>query len=107
MSGVNEKAGGVATHAQHADTVTNTTAENPQPHHTRGEGITAEGAADEMLHVDDKRAAQIKDELESSRQGGWMPITDEEKRLNSRLNWKLDMMVRLRLCASALHATYS
>ena len=57
--------------------------------------VTAAGLADEMLQVDDERAAEIIAELARNRQGGWKPITSEESRLNSRLNWKLDLMVRL------------
>lgn len=57
--------------------------------------VTAAGLADEMLQVDDERAAELREELARNRQGGWKPITSEEQRLNSRLNWKLDLMVCL------------
>ena len=64
--------------------------------------VTAAGLADEMLQVDDERAAEIREELARNRQGGWRPITSEERQLNSRLNWKLDLMVSLQVPVTML-----
>lgn len=62
------------------------------------EGVSASGTANAMLKVDDERAEELRRELENSAQAGWRPSTDEEKKLNSRLNLKLDLMVRSFIC---------
>lgn len=55
--------------------------------------VTAEGLADDMLHVDDARAEELRRELASNKQGGWRAETAEEKRINAKLNLKLDLFV--------------
>lgn len=75
--GANEKAEG-ATHLEGVDKDT-----------------VAALSAEEMLQVDDKRAAELRRELEGNLQGGWKATTDEEKRLNRRLNMRLDLMVSI------------
>jgi hypothetical protein len=66
--------------------------------------ISAAKQADEMLKVDDERAAEIRRELAGNKQGGWRPSTIEERKMNSSLNWKLDLMVSSTSLASVLHA---
>jgi hypothetical protein len=56
--------------------------------------VSAATLAEEVLYVDDKRANELRSQMATSKQGGWTPITREEQQLNSRLNWKLDLMVR-------------
>lgn len=57
--------------------------------------MTESDPAMEMLKLDEERADQLRRELETSTQAGWLPSTDEEKKFNSRLNLKLDLMVSL------------
>lgn len=59
----------------------------------KADEATAAETADRILKVDDDRADELRRELETSKQGGWVPATDEEKKFNSRLNLKLDLMV--------------
>jgi hypothetical protein len=43
--------------------------------------------------VDDKTASHLKEELQSSKQGGFIPETPEEKKVNRALNRKFDLFI--------------
>lgn len=61
-----------------------------------GDEATQDGiaiAAHAEGQLDDKDAAGLQEQLATNKQGGWTPVTDEEKRLNRRLNLKLDLVV--------------
>ncbi|KAH7030572.1 major facilitator superfamily domain-containing protein [Microdochium trichocladiopsis] len=90
-----EKHGIAAADVQHADYAHGGPRKGGHDSHNdlMAEGATAEGTAEHMMQVDDKRAAQLREELSESRQAGWRPISDEEKKLNSALNRKLDWMI--------------
>lgn len=81
-----EKNAGAVDTQEHAST-------NDADEKGKVEPVPASITANAMLKVDDERADVLRRELETSRQGGWSPTTDEEKKMNSRLNLKIDMMV--------------
>ena len=54
---------------------------------------TAAGLAQQTMLVDEARAEELRSELARSRQGGWVPVTLEEKAANRKLNRKFDLFV--------------
>jgi MFS family permease len=60
--------------------------------HSRKLSTPAE-VASALQHVDDKSANTVKNTLEHSRQGGYVPRTPEEKHQHRSLNRKLDLFV--------------
>lgn len=46
-----------------------------------------------MLLVDDKKAVEIQRTFAENRPNGWEAISEEEKRMNKKLNLKLDLLV--------------
>ncbi|KZT58312.1 major facilitator superfamily transporter [Calocera cornea HHB12733] len=62
-------------------------------------GVTADKIAEETLYVDDNRAAELRRELATNKQGGYRPITAEEKKAHYRLNRKFDLYV-IPFCAA-------
>ena len=65
-------------------------------------GITARDLADDQLLVDSDRALRIKEQMQANKLPGYMPVTEEEIRMNRRINMKMDAVVSFSrtLCAS-------
>ncbi|KZT56778.1 MFS general substrate transporter [Calocera cornea HHB12733] len=60
---------------------------------TIDEAVAAEQLAKEMQFVDDTRAHEIQEQLQKSRQGGYVPVSPEEWKAHNSLNLKFDFMV--------------
>ncbi|KZT56779.1 MFS general substrate transporter [Calocera cornea HHB12733] len=56
-------------------------------------GVTADRLAAEILYVDQAKADELGEELRTNRQGGYHPITEEERKAHYRLNRKFDLCV--------------